>query len=53
MMETQFFGQTTKDLKQMAYQLAIRNKLSHPFSQGKKSAGNKWMKRFMKRHPEL
>jgi lipid II:glycine glycyltransferase (peptidoglycan interpeptide bridge formation enzyme) len=53
MMEKQFFGQTTKYLKQMAYQLATRNKLSHAFSQGKQSAGNKRMKLFIKRHPEL
>jgi hypothetical protein len=45
------FGLTTKDLKQMAYQRSIKNKFSHPFLQGKQSAGNKWMKRFMKRHP--
>jgi hypothetical protein len=53
MMEKQFFGQTTKDLKQIAYQLYIRYKFSHPFSQGKQSAGKNWMKHFMKRHPEL
>jgi hypothetical protein len=53
MMEKQFFGQTTKYLKQMACQLAIRNKLSHPFSLGKQSAGKKWIKLFIKRHPEL
>jgi hypothetical protein len=28
LMEKQFLGQTKKDLKQLAYQLAIRNKLS-------------------------
>jgi hypothetical protein len=53
MMEKQFFRLTTKALKQMAYQLAIKNKLSHPFLQGKQSVGKKWMKLLMKRHPEL
>jgi hypothetical protein len=53
MMEKQFFGQRTKDLKQMACQVAIRNKLSHPLSQGKQSAGKKWMKHCTKTHPEL
>jgi hypothetical protein len=49
-MEKQFLGLTTKDIKQIACQLAKRNKPSYQFSQDKQQAGKKL---FMKRHPEL
>lgn len=47
------FGLATKDLKRMAFQLAIRNNLPHPFSGKTKSAGRKWLRLFFKRHPAL
>lgn len=37
----------------MAFQLAIRNGLKHPFSTGKESAGKKWLRGFLTRHPQL
>jgi len=52
-MERNFYGLTSKDLTRMAYQLAIRNNLSHPFSAEVKSAGRKWKRLFLKRHPIL
>lgn len=52
-MEKNYYGVTASDLKRMAYQLANRNNIPHPFSLAKKKAGKKWMKLFMARHPEL
>lgn len=52
-MEKNFYGLTSGDLSRMAYQLAIENKLPHPFSNQTKKAGRKWKRLFFKRHPEL
>ncbi|KAJ8968235.1 hypothetical protein NQ317_011351 [Molorchus minor] len=52
-MEQKFFGLSRKDVRCMAYQLAIRNNLKNPFSKEKEQAGKKWLKNFMKRHREL
>ncbi|CAH2092167.1 unnamed protein product [Euphydryas editha] len=52
-MEKNYYGVTASDLKRMAFQLAIRNNIPHPFSLTKKKAGKKWMKLFMARHPNL
>ncbi|XP_063232742.1 uncharacterized protein LOC134536762 [Bacillus rossius redtenbacheri] len=52
-MEERYFGLTIADVKRMAFELAIRNGLSHPFNPKKESAGKKWFKLFLKRHPEL
>lgn len=52
-MEKIYYGINASDLKRMAFQLAIRNNIPHPFSQTKKKAGKKWMKLFMARHPSL
>lgn len=47
-MEHSFFDLTRGDLRRMALDLAIRNELSHPFSD--KGAGKKWLKLFLQRH---
>ncbi|CAH0721624.1 unnamed protein product, partial [Brenthis ino] len=52
-MEKNYYGVAASDLKRMAFQLAIRNNIPHPFSHTKKKAGKKWMKLFMARHPNL
>ena len=52
-MDKTYYGLTTKDVKRMAFQLAIRNNLRHPFSENTKSAGRKWLRLFFKRHPAL
>jgi hypothetical protein len=52
MMEGKFFGLTTRSIKTMAFELAIKNGLAHLFSvQGR--AGWKWMCNFMCCHPHL
>ena len=52
-METRFYGLTAKDVKKMAFHLAEKNGLKHPFPEKNKSAGWKWLRSFMKRHPRL
>lgn len=52
-MECSYYGLTARDLKRMAFQLAIRNNIANPFSKDKKSAGRKWLRLFFKRHPAL
>jgi hypothetical protein len=53
LMEMNFFGLTTNDIKRMAFQTAITNSLPQPFSTEKAKAGNKWLQTFLRRHPTL
>lgn len=53
MMEKSYYGLTSRDLRRMAFQLAIRNNIANPFSSDKQSAGRKWQRLFFKRHPSL
>lgn len=52
-MDKRFYGLRLRDIKHMAFQLAISNNLKHPFNVSKKSAGKKWLRAFLHRHPEL
>jgi hypothetical protein len=52
-MDARYFGLPAADLRSLAYRLAIRNGLTHPFSNDKAAAGIKWLKGFFKRHPRL
>lgn len=52
-MESSYYGLTSRDLRRMAFQLAMRNNIPHPFSAEKESAGRKWQRLFFKRHPAL
>lgn len=52
-MELRLFGLTTTDLRRLAYQLAIRNKLQHNFNTEKQLAGLDWLKGFFSRHTDL
>ncbi|KAJ4430627.1 hypothetical protein ANN_19216 [Periplaneta americana] len=52
-MDERFFGLRVSDMKRMAFELAIRNGLQHPFNPNKGSAGKKWFRLFLKRHPNL
>lgn len=47
-MESKLFGMTTNDIKIMAYQLAVRNDIAHPF--GADKAGRGWIDHFLTRH---
>ena len=50
-MEEQLFGFTGKDVKEMAFQLAEKNNLTHPFTN--QETGQDWLLGFLKRHPKL
>lgn len=52
-MEGQFFGLTIKELSELAFQLAERNNMKHPFNAAAKSAGRDWVKGFLTRNPTL
>jgi hypothetical protein len=38
-MDARYYGLRRNDVKRMAFQLAIRNSIQHPFSLQRKSAG--------------
>jgi len=52
-MEARLFGLTTKEIRLLAYQLAEKNQINHPFAKENDQAGLDWMYNFMKRHPDL
>lgn len=52
-MEQTGFGLTRRDIKSIAYQVAVRNNLSNPFSRQNNSAGKTWLKLFLARHSNL
>ena len=52
-METMFYGLTIKDVRHLAFQLAERNKIKHPFNKESGLAGEDWFYGFRARHPEL
>ena len=52
-METKFFGLITADVRRLAFQLAEKNGLLHPFSKIKQAAGSDWLSGFMTRHQNL
>ena len=47
------FWLNINDLREPAYQLAEKYRLPHPFNRKHKSVGHDWLKRCMRRHPEL
>jgi hypothetical protein len=52
-MQQRFYGLTLNDLKSLAFQLADKNGIQHPFSKVNKMAGKDWMRSFMCRYPQL
>jgi hypothetical protein len=52
-MDQRYYGLRRQDIKSMAFHLAIRNDLKHPFTQEKLAAGKKWLRSFSKRHPVI
>lgn len=50
-MEARLFGLTMKDLRTLAYQLAVRNGIGHRFKN--QMAGQDWVNGFLKRNPSL
>lgn len=52
-METRMFGLTVKDVMDLAFQLAEKNHIKHPFSTEKRKAGFEWLRGFRKRNPDI
>lgn len=52
-MEAKFFGLTRKDIRCLAFQLAVKNNLPNPFSKTNEAAGRDWLRLFLNRHPCL
>ena len=43
----------TTDVRRLAYELAERQNLQHPFDRNTQMAGKDWLRSFMARHPTL
>ena len=52
-MESQMYALTTTDVRRLAYELAERQNLQHPFDRNTRMAGKDWLRSFMARHPTL
>lgn len=52
-MEQCFYGITTKEIRKLAFDLAEKNGINHPFNKATKLAGNDWLSGFRKRHPQI
>lgn len=52
-LESRFFGMTTTDVRQLAYEVAEKMKIKHPFNKETKMAGKGWLHGFRNRHPQL
>ncbi|CAF4891595.1 unnamed protein product [Pieris macdunnoughi] len=52
-MEIRMYGLTKTEILSLAYQLAEKNKIKHPFSSKREKAGIEWLKGFRKRHPDI
>jgi hypothetical protein len=52
-MDQRYYGLRRQCIKCMAFHLAIRNGLQHPFNQEKSANGKKWLRSFLTGHPVL
>lgn len=52
-METRFFGITLKDLQKLIFEFADKNNIKNPFNKEKGIAGQKWIKGFLLRNPQI
>ena len=52
-MDSLHFGLRNSDLKRLSFQLAEKNNIVHPFNKTRRVAGKKWVRAFLRRHPEL
>ena len=50
LIERKYFGCTRDDVRRLAFQLAVQNKIPNPFSVAKEAAYKDWFKCFVKRH---
>lgn len=52
-LESRFFGMTRTDVRRLAYEVAEKMKIKHPFNKELKMAGKGWLHGFRQRNPEL
>ncbi|KAB0799876.1 hypothetical protein PPYR_07756 [Photinus pyralis] len=52
-LEERLFGVTLRDLRALAFELAEKNDMNHPFNKEKKMAGKTWLYAFLKRNNSL
>jgi hypothetical protein len=50
LIEPKYFEYTRDDVRRLAFQLAVQNKIPNPFSIATGAAAKDWFRRFMKRH---
>lgn len=52
-LENRFYGISRKDIQKLAFELAEKNSIMHPFNKSKRMAGRDWLFGFLKRNPEI
>lgn len=52
-LESRFFGLTTTDVRKLAYEIAEKMKIKHPFNKTTKMAGKGWLYGFRKRNAQV
>ena len=52
-LQRMLFGLTTADFKKLAFDVAEKLNIEHPFNKDSKKAGRDWLSGFLRRHPEL
>jgi hypothetical protein len=52
LIEPKYFGYIRDDVRRLAFQSAVQNKIPNPFSIATEAAGKDWFNRFMKRHSD-
>ena len=52
-MEASLYGLTVNDVRHIAFELANKSGLSHPFNMDNQSAGKDWLRGFLNRHQDL
>lgn len=52
-LDDHFFGLSITQVRKLAYEIAEKNHIPHPFNVDKQIAGKKWFYNFRARHPEL
>ena len=52
-MQQRFYGLTSLQLRKLAFELAAKNKIQHPFNVDKQCAGKDWLAGYLKRNPTV
>jgi len=52
-MQQRFYGLSSIQLQRLAFDLAVKNGISHPFNAQKGRAGKDWISGFLRRHPNI